>query len=126
MEIHMAARRKRKNQSWKERIENSSWYNPHIPIEHYRQAIQFGWETRRRIGKVPFSEVKKELANIWAVEHATDGSMWNQVAPAVEDAWNEAEILDGDAVANKGGFKKPPTFVDNGTRTPRNVDESNW
>lgn len=72
-----------------------------------------------------FDAVAEKLAAEWAAEHGNSGTTWQQVRPTVEEAWNGSDEKDADAIAGKGDFKSPPTFLNDGRQTPRNIDEPN-
>ncbi|MBC7783547.1 MAG: hypothetical protein H7144_06885 [Burkholderiales bacterium] len=94
--------------------------------DHAEIAAQYGRSARaKHRDAASFDAVAEMLAKDWAAEHGNSGTTWQQVRSAVEDAWNRSDEKSADTIAAKGEFKSPPTFLNDGTRTPRNIDEPN-
>ncbi len=110
---------------WREQITRRAWYNPAISFEHYESALALGRSSREKLTNATFEQVVDELALQWAKGHGGTTPPWDQVRAAVEDAWNRGDEFSADAIALEGGFKSPPTFLEHGRSTPRNLDEPN-
>jgi len=111
---------------WRETILQRSYYRSDIGFDRYRWALHFGQMARKLHGNATvLKDVLTDLERDWMKFGGPSGLSWDEAREAVKDAWEQADTLVADAIANQGGFKSPPTFIEHGSRVPRNVDESN-
>jgi hypothetical protein len=111
---------------WREAILQKSYYRSDIGFDRYRWALRCGLLARRYCGKkTGLKDVLAGLAKGWSKFGGPTGLTWEQARDAVTDAWEHADMLLADSIANRGGFKSPPTFSEHGSLVPRNFDEPN-
>jgi len=111
---------------WRKAILQRGYHKAGIAFERYRWALRYGQYARRRHGSgVEFDELAAELKAAWSKIGGPSGLNWQEACDAVRDSWNYTDTLMNEAIAGQAGFKTPPTFSDQGSNTPRHIDEPN-
>jgi hypothetical protein len=110
---------------------NNAVFQPRTPrkglkFDRYRWALHYEQLARKRYGcGVNLKDVLAELTAGWEKFGGPEGLTLADAKEAITNSWHRSDELTADAIANQQGFKQPPTFADQGTLVPRNVDEAN-
>ena len=111
---------------WRDAILQKKYYRQDIDFDRYLWALRYGQQARGRHGhQVEIAEVLQDLSEGWAKFGGPSGLTWEEARDAVIDSWHRTDMLMAEAIANQAGFKTPPTFMERGTKVPRNLDEAN-
>jgi hypothetical protein len=111
---------------WRQSILAKGYYRPEVSFDRYRWALRYGQLARKKFGAgVKLKDVLDELAEGWKQFGGCSQLSWKEACDAVTDSWNHTETLMAESIASQGGYKSPPTFTEQGSRVPRNIDEPN-
>jgi hypothetical protein len=95
-------------------------------FDRYRWALRYEQLARKRHGcGVNLKDVLADLTAGWDRFGGPSDLTLIEAKEAITNSWHRSDELTADAIANHQGFKSPPTFTDQGTLVPRNIDEAN-
>lgn len=111
---------------WRDAVLQLSSKGHDAAFDRYRWALRYRQAAKHHHGRnVEQDELLRELAHGWGEYGGPSELTLEEARKAIVDSWNHGETLIAEASANQAGFKSPPTFAQNGSRVPRNLDESN-
>jgi len=111
---------------WRKAVLQREHVGPECHFDKYRWALRLVQMVRRRHHEhIEYAEMMDELAAAWKEHGGPCGLSWEEAQAAVKDSWQHTGTIQAEAIASQAGFKKPPTFREQGNVVPRNTDESN-
>lgn len=72
---------------WSANYLRRAYVEPNRPYAAYRSAYRYGWESRARLGDLPFRDVESNLERGWDKAKGESKLAWAQAKRAARDAW---------------------------------------
>jgi hypothetical protein len=81
---------------WRDNYRTRPYVEETRGFEYYRPGYRYGYESARRYGAKPWSEVESDLRSGWDRYEGRGESTWDQIKDSVRDAWERVTGRDHD------------------------------